>query len=51
MIDPYTADTDALACADVRIVPATLIAVRVAGSHAIEDVHDPATNVRNVQDQ
>jgi hypothetical protein len=32
-----------MACADMRIVPATLIAVRVATSHAIEDVHDPAT--------
>jgi hypothetical protein len=43
MIHTHSADADALACADMGIIPATLIAVRVARSHAIEDVHHTAT--------
>jgi hypothetical protein len=43
LVDPYSSDSYALARADVCIVAAALIPMRVARRHSIKHMHDPAT--------
>jgi len=42
LVDSYASDSYALARADVRIVAAALIPMRVARRHSIEHMHDPS---------
>jgi hypothetical protein len=43
LVDSYAADSYALARANVCIVAAALIPMRMARRHSIEHMHDPAT--------
>jgi hypothetical protein len=43
LVDSYAADSYALARANVCIVAAALIPMRMARRHSVEHMHDPAT--------